>query len=99
VVPASAAEAAGVAAGDVLVKVGEVETRPDEDWGAKFRQRYRGQAGAALTIAVERGGQSLTLTTDVRERTVVSFQLTPLPAPTPKQARVWRGLTTGTTGS
>jgi len=99
VVPGSAAEAAGVAAGDVLVKVGEVETRPDEDWGAKFRQRYRGQAGAALAIAVERAGQSLTLNTGVRERTVVSFRLTALPAPTPKQAGIWHGLTSGSTGS
>src|SRR2546426_7810096 len=37
VVPGSAAEAAGLEPGDVLLKVGEVETRPDEDWGVKFR--------------------------------------------------------------
>src|SRR6184192_2592960 len=41
VVPGSAAEAAGLEPGDVLLKVGEIETRPDEDWGAKFRDRYR----------------------------------------------------------
>src|SRR5207253_10250526 len=33
VVPGSAAEAAGLEPGDVLLKVGEIETRPDEDWG------------------------------------------------------------------
>src|SRR5207244_1274 len=46
VVPGSAAEAAGLEPGDMLLKVGEIETRPDEDWGVKFRDRYRGQAGA-----------------------------------------------------
>src|SRR5439155_1604127 len=73
VVPGSAAEAAGLEPGDVLLKVGEVETRPDEDWGVKFRERYRGQAGAPLAIGVTRGGRALSLSTQVRERTVVSF--------------------------
>src|SRR5216117_3590585 len=54
VVPGSAAETAGLQAGDELVKVGEVETRPDDDWASKFRQRYRGQAGAPLTITAQR---------------------------------------------
>jgi predicted metalloprotease with PDZ domain len=99
VVAGSAAEAAGLEPGDVLLKVGEVETRPDVDWAVQFRQRYRGQAGAPLAIAVQRGGQPLTLTTQVRERTVVSFSLSQAAATTPKQAKIWRGLTTGTTGS
>jgi predicted metalloprotease with PDZ domain len=99
VVPGSAAEAAGLEPGDVLVKIGEVETRPDEDWAVKFRQRYRGQAGAPLAIAVQRGGQPVTLSTQVRERTVVSFSLSQVATATPKQARIWRGLTAGTTGS
>jgi len=55
-VPGSAAEAAGLEPGDVLLKVGDVETRPDQDWGVKFRDRYRGQAGAPLAISVTRGG-------------------------------------------
>src|SRR5947208_7058472 len=41
VVPGSAAEAAGLEPGDVLLKVGEIETRPDEDWGVKFRDGDR----------------------------------------------------------
>src|SRR5947209_13501737 len=36
VVPGSAAEAAGLAPGDVLLKIGEVELRPEEDWAVKF---------------------------------------------------------------
>ncbi len=99
VVPGSAAEAAGLEPGDVLLQVGEIETRPDEDWGVKFRDRYRGQSGAPLAIAVTRGGQPRTLTTQVRERTAVSFALSPAPAPSARQARIWRGLATGSTGN
>ena len=99
VVPGSAAEAAGLEPGDVLLKVGEVETRPDEDWGVKFRDRYRGQAGTPLAISVTRGGRALSLSTQVRERSLVLFTLTPAAAPSAKQARIWRGLATGSTGN
>jgi len=99
VVPGSAGDAAGLEAGDVLLKVGEIETRPEGDWPAKFRDRYRGRAGAPLTISVMRGGRALSLSTQVRERTLVSFQLTPAPAPSAKQAKVWHGIATGSTGN
>jgi len=99
VVPASAAEAAGLQPGDLLLKVGEIETRAEEDWSVKFRQRYRGQAGAPLTIAIQRGGQALTLNTQVRERAVVTFTVTQAAAPSAKQAKIWRGLTTGSVGN
>src|SRR5213592_3580834 len=99
VVPGSAAEAAGLEPGDRLLKVGEIETRPDEDWGVKFRDRYRGQAGAPLVIGVTRAGRALSLSTQVRERTVVSFTLTPAPSPSAKQTKIWSGLATGSTGT
>ena len=99
VVPGSAAQASGLEPGDVLVKVGDVEIRPDEDWSVKFRDRYRGQAGAPLTLSITRGGQGLTLMTQVRERAAVSFALGPAAAPTAKQAKIWRGLASGTTGN
>ena len=98
VVPGSSAEAAGLQAGDELVKVGEVETRPDDDWASKFRQRYRGQAGAPLTITAQRGGQTVTLNTQVRERSTTAFSVTPASGASAKQAKLWRGLTTGSTG-
>src|SRR5207245_11552332 len=97
--PGSAAWAAGLEPGDVLVKVGDVDTRPEEDWAVKFRQRYRGQAGATRTLAVQRAAHPLTLTTQVRERSTVSFTLKLLPSPSPKQAKIWRGLTTGSTAN
>ena len=99
VVPGSAAEAAGLEPGDVLLKVGEIETRPDEDWRVKFRDHYRGQAGAPLEIGVTRAGRALSLSTTVRERTLVSFTLTPAPSPSAKQAKIWSGLATGSTGN
>jgi len=99
VVPGSAADVAGLQPGDVLLKVGEIETHSDGDWGARYRERYRGQNGQPLTISVKRGGRPLTLDTQVRERTAVSFTLTPAAAPTPKQAKIWRGLATGSTGN
>src|SRR6266704_1447584 len=92
VVPGSSAEAAGLQAGDELVKVGEVETRPDDDWASKFRQRYRGQAGAPLTITAQRGGQTVTLNTQVRERSTTVFSVTPASGASAKQAKLWRGL-------
>ena len=98
VVPGSAAEVAGRLPGGELVKVGEVDTRSDEDWATKFRQRYHGQGGAALTITVRRGGQTVTLNTAVRERSTTAFTLAPASGASPKQAKIWRALTTGSTG-
>ncbi len=98
-VPGSAADVAGLQPGDVLLRVGEIEAHSDGDWGARYRERYRGQNGQPLTISITRGGKALTLDTQVRERTAVSFTLTPAAAPTPKQAKIWRGLATGSTGN
>ena len=99
VVPGSAADAAGLQHGDVLLKVGEIEASAAGDWGARYRERYRGQDGQPLAISITRGGKPLTLNTQVRERTAVSFTLTPASTPTPKQAKIWRGLATGSTGN
>ena len=99
VVPGSAADGAGLQPGDVLLKVGEIEAHADGDWGARYRERYRGQNGQPLTISITRGGRPVTLDTQVRERTAATFTLTPAAAPTPKQAKIWRGLATGSTGN
>lgn len=56
------------------------------------------EAGAPLALVVRRGGRTVTLATQVRERTVTSWSLAPAGTPTPKAARIWRGLATGTTG-
>jgi predicted metalloprotease with PDZ domain len=95
VTPGSAAEAAGVQPGDVLVSVGDITISADQDWASAFRSRYRGRSGQPLTIAVRRGGQPLTLSTVVRERTSARFTLTRAASLTPKQTRIWQGLATG----
>jgi predicted metalloprotease with PDZ domain len=95
VTPGSAAEAAGVQPGDVLVTVGDIAVSPDQDWASAFRARYRGRAGQPLAITVRRGGQTLALSTQVRERTSARVTLTRVASPTPQQARIWQGLATG----
>jgi predicted metalloprotease with PDZ domain len=94
----SAAAEAGVAPGDVLVQIGDVTIRGDQDWGQAFRDRFKGQNGQAMTITVRRGGQPRTLQTHVRERVQTAFTVGKPATPTPQQAKLWRGLTTGTTG-
>jgi predicted metalloprotease with PDZ domain len=95
VTPGSAAEAAGVQQGDVLTAVGDVPVTAEQDWATAFRTRYRGRAGQPLTISVQRGGRSVTLTTVVRERTSTHYTVERLPNPTPKQSKIWQGLGTG----
>ncbi len=95
VTPGSAAEAAGVRPGDVLVSVGDIAVTPDQDWASAFRARYRGRAGQPLAITVRRGGQTLTLSTQVRERTSARVTLMRVASPTAKQTRIWQGLATG----
>ena len=96
--PGSSAETAGLLPGDVLSKIGDVAVSSDEDWSVAFRRRYQGQAGAPLTLTVERDGRSLTLTTRVQERTATTFALSRSAGPTAKQVKIWQGLATGTTG-
>jgi predicted metalloprotease with PDZ domain len=99
VVAGSAAEEAGVQPGDILVKVGDVQPQGTEDWAVPFRQHYRGKAGSPLAITVERAGAPVTLNGQVHERTAVSFVVAPAAAPTAAQAKVWRGLASGSTGN
>ncbi|PYP15266.1 MAG: hypothetical protein DMD54_12500 [Gemmatimonadetes bacterium] len=95
VTPGSAAEQAGVQAGDVITNLGDVAIASDPDWGATFRTRYRGKAGQPFTITVQRSGQTLKLNSVVREHTVATFRLQRAPNPTAKQTKIWQGLASG----
>jgi predicted metalloprotease with PDZ domain len=94
----SAAYAAGVAPGDILVKLGEIDVQGTEDWSAAFRRRYQGQAGAPLIITVQRANRTVALPTKVQERTSTAFSLSRNATPSPKQTKVWQGLAGGSTG-
>ena len=61
VAPGGAGDVAGVRAGDLLLRVGDIEVN-DPNFGVKFRAAYAGRAsGTALPIVVRRGTESLTL--------------------------------------
>jgi predicted metalloprotease with PDZ domain len=96
--PGSAAHVAGVAPGDALVKLGEIDVQGVPDWSAEFRRRYQGQAGAPLVITVQRGNQTMALATRVQERSSTAFSLSRSATVSPKQNKVWQGLAAGTTG-
>jgi predicted metalloprotease with PDZ domain len=93
--PGSPAAAADVRAGDVLRRVGSVNVSVDSDWSVAFRQRYQGQTGQPLEIAVVRGGRPLVLTGKVGERTRTTVTISRAEDPTAKQASVWRGMAGG----
>jgi len=95
VVPGSAAEAAGIQAGDVVTAVGDVRVTADGNWAATFRSRYRGKTGQPLPIAVRRGDQALTLNATVREGPIGAGTLERVSNPTAKQAKLWQGLASG----
>ncbi len=61
VMPGGAGALAGVRAGDLLLKVGDVDVN-DPNFGVKFRAAYAGKAaGSPLPIVVRRGDGTLTL--------------------------------------
>jgi len=95
VVPGSAAEAAGIQAGDVVTAVGDVRVTADGNWAATFRSRYRGKTGQPLPIAVRRGDQALTLNATVREGPIGAGTLERVSNSTAKQAKIWQGLASG----
>jgi predicted metalloprotease with PDZ domain len=61
VAPGGAGALAGVQAGDLLVRVGDIEVS-DPNFGVKFRSAYAGKpGGSSLPIVVRRGTESRTL--------------------------------------
>jgi predicted metalloprotease with PDZ domain len=96
VVPGGPAETAGLQAGDTIVSVGDVSAAPDKDWAANVRQRYQGNAASPIPVVVRREGKSLTFNLTLGQRTVNGVHLSRMAHPTPKAARIWQGLATGT---
>jgi len=99
VTPAGAAAAAGVQAGDMLVSVGGVDVG-NTDFGAVFRANYaNAPAGTRYDIVVQRAGQRLTLSAELRYEDVRSIAIEEDAGASAKAVRIRNGLLTGATGS
>jgi predicted metalloprotease with PDZ domain len=97
VVPGSAADAAGVQAGDLLLSVGGFSA-DDPAWSAKFRTKYGGSPeGSPLPIVVKRGGQELTLAAKLRYASRVESRVAEDRRASAKARRVREGILRGTT--
>jgi predicted metalloprotease with PDZ domain len=95
VVPSGAAAAAGIQAGDRLVRLGEVEAHGDSSL-ASFRRRYASASGS-VPVVISRGGQEMTVQVAIQSRTDILVHLSVDPDAPPKAARVRHGLFTGMT--
>ncbi|MDQ6768672.1 MAG: PDZ domain-containing protein, partial [Gemmatimonadota bacterium] len=97
VVPGSAADAAGVQRGDLLLAVGGISA-DDPAWSAKFRARYaRSPDGSPLPVLVRRDGREVTLTARLHFVPRVMARLIENPRPSVKARRVREGILRGTT--
>ncbi|HVE79150.1 MAG TPA: PDZ domain-containing protein [Gemmatimonadaceae bacterium] len=96
--PGGAAEEAGVREGDYLVAIGEVQV-DDQEFGAKFRQRYGNAAeGSALPLRVRRDGQVLTLPGKLHFNVQVQWRVVGDARAAGKALRIRNGILKGTVG-
>jgi len=89
------AQQAGLQAGDTIVSVGDITVKPDEDWGPTFRSRYAGKTGP-VPVVLRRDGKEMTVNVTPTQRTLTRLELSRMTNPTPKAAKVWQGIATGT---
>jgi predicted metalloprotease with PDZ domain len=95
--PGSAAAAAGVRVGDVMLKVGDVAV-DDPNFGVKFRRQYLGKpTGSPLPLTVKRGTETVTLRSTLMYGPTAP-RITEDPAATPRAVRLRNGILRGTTG-
>ena len=93
----SAAQAAGVRSGDVLLAVGDIPVA-DVTFGDKFRAKYiTGVEGGSLPIQVRRGGQTLVLTGSLRFTARSESRVAIDAKATGKALRIRTGMLHGTT--
>ena len=92
-----AAARAGVRVGDVMVRVGSIDVA-DQQFGAKFRAAYAGQAGGTpLPIIVRRGDQTLTLSGSIIYAPSAP-RIVEDPLASAKAVRLRNGILRGSTG-
>ena len=98
VVRGSAADVAGIKAGDQLVRVGTVEVK-DNNFAVEFRSRYDSLVGTTIPVVVRRDDAERTVTMEVRRETIVDTRLVWDLSAGAKAARIRNGILTGKTGS
>jgi predicted metalloprotease with PDZ domain len=97
VVPGSAAEAAGVQPGDLLLAVGGISA-VSPTWAEQFREKYgRSRQGVALPILVRREGREQTLSARLNFVPRVESRVVENPRASAKARRVREGILRGTT--
>ncbi|HKC47394.1 MAG TPA: PDZ domain-containing protein [Gemmatimonadales bacterium] len=89
------AQQAGLQAGDTIVSVGDITVHPDQDWGPAFRSQYAGKTGP-VPVVLRRDGRTMTVNVTPTQRTVNGVRLSRIANPTPRAAKVWHGIATGT---
>jgi len=95
--PGSAAEAAGVKAGDYLLSVGDIPVE-DQQFGARMRAKFGASAeGTPLPIKVRRGSETLTLAGRLQFGPG-ELLVEPDPNASSKAVRIRNGILKGTTG-
>ncbi|MFL5561453.1 MAG: PDZ domain-containing protein [Gemmatimonadaceae bacterium] len=93
----SAAQQAGVRAGDILVAVGDIPVA-DVTFGDRFRAKYGSAVeGSALPIQIRRAGQAMTLNAALRFETRSQSRVTIDSKATGKALRIRSGILHGTT--
>ncbi len=92
--PTGAAAAAGLRAGDRLVKVGEIDVA-DPSFGPRFRERYARRAGETVNVVVQREGQTVTLPLKVALAERVEERMEFDGKASPKAVRIRRGILSG----
>jgi S1-C subfamily serine protease len=89
--PGGSAAGAGAKPGDYLISVGEIPI-DDQQFGERFRAKFGGAAeGAALTIRVRRGSETLNLTGKL-QFAPGDVRIVEDPRATPKAIRIRAGL-------
>jgi len=97
ITPGSAAAAAGVRVGDIMLRVGDVAV-DDPNFGVKFRTQYVGRpAGSPLPLTVKRGSETLTLRSTLMYGPTAP-RITEDPAASPRAVRLRNGILRGSTG-
>ena len=97
VVPGSAAEAAGVQPGDLLLAVGGISAT-DPTWSEQFRAKYaHSPQGSPLPILIRRDGREQTLPARLNFVPRVESRLAENPRASAKARRVREGILRGTT--